>query len=266
MTLDLAELLTDWDATTADCPARLVRGDDGQEFLQLRIDAGLMQMHLNGRPDGHRYRNSPFALRHIQHAQRLGDEHITALDWQELVRELNQLNYRRLGLTALAENALACQQDTAAERMMYGAIRDIDACLQCIRLIEQRPGEQLTIDDETLPPTLVFHRTRLLAQLRIVQERYEEAIEIAAGGAEQLIQAISERDPEAAAEQDPGVLHLQQMSSRLRHEYHIPQTLREQLQRAVDAEDFATAAILRNQLKSRSKGDGAAEFSPDYPI
>ena len=34
--------------------ARKIVGEDGKEKLQVRLDLGLLQMELNGRPDGER--------------------------------------------------------------------------------------------------------------------------------------------------------------------------------------------------------------------
>lgn len=256
VTLDLSEVLSNWDVVSPEHPARLVRGRDGLEFLQLRIDAGLMQMHVNGRPDGTRYHGMPLALAHIEHELRLAGEGVTGGDWQELIRELNQLNYRRLAFSAVSETCLARQAPRQAERMLTGAIRDIDACLTCIRLIEERPGEQLTVDDESLPPTLVFNRSRHLTQLRVVQERYEDAVEAARAGVERLVESLSQREPAGDLDADPGVVHLRELIARLRAEYGINRTLREKLEAAVASEDFPRAAALRNELRKRPAVEG----------
>ena len=50
--LDLNDLLEGWPHEPGQVKARKIVGRDGFEKIQLRIDLGLIQMELNGRPDG----------------------------------------------------------------------------------------------------------------------------------------------------------------------------------------------------------------------
>src|SRR5215472_10535266 len=52
--LDLNNLLEGWPHEPGQVKARKIAGSDGREKVQLRIDLGLIQMELNGRPDGQR--------------------------------------------------------------------------------------------------------------------------------------------------------------------------------------------------------------------
>ena len=52
--LDLNDLLEGWPHEPGQVKARKIVGRDGCEKIQLRIDLGLIQMELHGRPDGHR--------------------------------------------------------------------------------------------------------------------------------------------------------------------------------------------------------------------
>ena len=45
---------------------RIVPGDDGREKLQMRIDLGLLQMELDGRPDGQRPAGAESLLDHLE--------------------------------------------------------------------------------------------------------------------------------------------------------------------------------------------------------
>src|SRR5437588_9019687 len=54
MSLDLNTILKDWPHEAGAIKVRKVTGLDGREKLQLRIDLGLLQMEMDGRPDGHR--------------------------------------------------------------------------------------------------------------------------------------------------------------------------------------------------------------------
>src|SRR5205809_890337 len=52
MSLDLNDLLKDWPHEPGRLNVRKIRGRDGKEKLQLRIDLGVIQMEMEGRPDG----------------------------------------------------------------------------------------------------------------------------------------------------------------------------------------------------------------------
>src|SRR5688572_4343973 len=52
MSLDLNDLLRDWPHEPGTLKVRKILGNDGKEKIQLRIDLGLIQMEMTGRPDG----------------------------------------------------------------------------------------------------------------------------------------------------------------------------------------------------------------------
>src|ERR1700753_1165409 len=52
--MDIAQALRGWQFEPGQVNVRLIRGNDGKPKLQLRLDLGLLQMELDGRPDGRR--------------------------------------------------------------------------------------------------------------------------------------------------------------------------------------------------------------------
>src|SRR5436190_4434096 len=51
---DIAPVLRGWDYEAGAINVRKIAGLDGKEKLQMRLDLGLLQMEITGRPDGHR--------------------------------------------------------------------------------------------------------------------------------------------------------------------------------------------------------------------
>ena len=49
---DITKILSDWPFKPGRVNVRRIVGDDGQEKIQMRLDLGLLQMVLTGRPDG----------------------------------------------------------------------------------------------------------------------------------------------------------------------------------------------------------------------
>src|SRR3954447_21237123 len=52
--MDITHALHGWAFQPGQVNVRLIRGNDGKPKLQLRLDLGLLQMELDGRPDGKR--------------------------------------------------------------------------------------------------------------------------------------------------------------------------------------------------------------------
>ena len=68
MSLDLNSLLSDWPHEPGAIKVRKIIGLDGREKLQLRIDLGVLQMEIAGRPDGQRPHNCESLL--VYHQRR----------------------------------------------------------------------------------------------------------------------------------------------------------------------------------------------------
>lgn len=54
VSLDISSILQDWPHRPDDLTVRFVDGDDGRRKIQLRVDLGVLQMEIDGRPDGRR--------------------------------------------------------------------------------------------------------------------------------------------------------------------------------------------------------------------
>ncbi len=252
LSLDLEEITAGWDCPPGEMAARLVRGRDGQDLVQLRVDLGVLQMHPDGRPDGEFYHGLPMVLDYLQHEFRVGRDAISHEHWQALDREVSQLNFRRMALASVAEDALRRQDEDAAESYIVRVLRDIDLCQAALRLPENGGVRSAQAH---LWPTLVFNRARLLCQLRVIERDYDNAIEVAEAGADELRALLVEQGIlEAAGDDEPediGVVYLTELSRQLRVQYEVELTLREQFEVALEEEDYELAAELDGEMKAR---------------
>jgi len=102
MNHDISQILDDW-KYDIDSNVRRIRGDDGVAKVQVRVDQGafqgILQLNLDGRPDGKRPRDRDFALDHyrdtlVDHERRAGGEEGFQLDHpscEELFEEAAQI-------------------------------------------------------------------------------------------------------------------------------------------------------------------------------
>ncbi len=254
MNLDLDDILDGWDASRDEVAARLVTGDDGCEFVQLRVDLGLLQMTLDGRPDGSRPGESATVYERVRR-KLARDEELREEDFDALHRELQQYNYRRLALSGLAERALREEDLTRGQGLLHRTFRDLQRCLDILAILRAH-DPQWDEAQAVLVPTLTFNRVRLMTNLRVAQHRYEEAIEEAERGIYDLNQTLADAGYDEAQRQDnAAIAYLRQVAQRLREQYGITQTLRERLCSAIEREDFETAARLRDELRGRRLDD-----------
>ncbi len=103
MNLDLNTLLRDWPHEPGAIKVRKIVGLDGREKLQLRIDLGVLQMEMTGRPDGARPHGCESLLAY--HQQRAGravqrgeNYELTPEQCAELQQEGIQYYHRYLSL------------------------------------------------------------------------------------------------------------------------------------------------------------------------
>ena len=62
MSQDIEGILDGWEYEPDGLQVRIITGDDGTKKIQMRIDLGLIQMELDGRPDGQRPDGFPSLL------------------------------------------------------------------------------------------------------------------------------------------------------------------------------------------------------------
>ncbi len=66
MTFDLTEILEEWPYEPGQINVRVIEGDDGEPKVQMRLDLGLLQMEISGRPDGQRPFNCESLLEYFE--------------------------------------------------------------------------------------------------------------------------------------------------------------------------------------------------------
>ena len=106
MSLDLNTLLEGWPHEPGQIRVRKIQGIDGTDKIQLRLDLGLIQMEMTGRPDGARPHGSASLLdwhrERAEAAQAAGESFtLSADDCGELHQEGIQYYHRYLALFQL---------------------------------------------------------------------------------------------------------------------------------------------------------------------
>jgi hypothetical protein len=244
MKKDIDHILSDWAYEPGDVSARLVRAGDGREVLQMRIEMGVLQLEVAGRPDRTRPGGAETYFDYLMAlAIHEGDDLVLSDEQcQEVDREFLQFYHRRICWLRLRE--------------FRRAVRDADHSLALMDFVRKcSPNEEWTMSHEQYRPFILFHRTQAAA-LSVLEEKAENqgperAIEEIGGGLERMRAFFAEHEAEERYDEDEMVQRLSELRESLREHYHVGRTLSERLAEAIAAEQYELAARLRDELAKR---------------
>ncbi len=255
MRRDLDDVIQGWpfDPEPGEVLAREVRARDGRTVLQVRIELGLLQLEVTGRPDGlrpHGFNTYLDYLRHCAAVRGSSGAKTRPASWtmspaqsNEADREFIQFNHRRVAWLTL--------------RRYDRAIQDADHTLDLIDFIHQHGHEEAFIaSHEQLRGPVLFHRAQAVTILALERRRYEEAIDALREGIDRIDahQLAWWEDRGIDGSPNPALAdQLRHFEQEIRSNYHVEKTLREQLDEAIAREDYEQAARLRDRIKTQGR-------------
>ena len=142
------DLLSDWSFDPATLNVRLVKGKDGRDVIQMRVDMGLLQLETTGRPDGTRVEGFETYLEYLLQAKLDDPERVlTEAECVEVDREFMQFYHRRICWLRL--------------QYYQRAVIDADHTLRLMDVSdEMSPDEEWAGTHEQYRPFVLFHRTQ----------------------------------------------------------------------------------------------------------
>ena len=251
MRRDMDETLQGWpyEPEPAEVIAREVRARDGRTVLQIRVELGVLQLEVGGRPDGLRPHGFPSYLDYLRYrastrasgAGARAKWTMSADQCAEADREFVQFFHRRVAWLAL-------------QRYDRGLL-DADHTLALMDfVVEHGIGEEYIASHERFRGLVLFHRTQAAAALALERRKPEEAIDAVHEG----IARITSHQNQWSADLDQGenpnqplTEQLRVLEQEIRKNFAVEKTLREQLDEAVAREDYERAARLRDQIRAR---------------
>ena len=246
---DIDNILKQWPFDPQSVNVRMLESSQ-RRVLQMRVDMGILQLEIDGRPDGNRFQGATTYFEFLQRKsqQSESDFELDEDSCLEIDREFVQFYHRRVCWLQLKEFKLA--------------VRDADHTLGLMDFCkEHSPDEQWTISHEQYRPFVLYHRTQAAALAHINGEEEDEeienpemaqlAIEEVNEGLEKLKELFVEYQAEDQFDEDELVQRLTEFREGLREKYDVGATLKEQLAQAIACEDYELAAQLRDQLSKR---------------
>ena len=239
----LDHLLSRWVFDPNTLNSRMVKGRDGRDVIQMRVDMGVLQLETTGRPDGAQPNGCETYLDYLQGVLlKDPDRKLSEGECGEVDREFIQYYHRRICWLSLRE--------------FRRAARDADHSLAFMDFLKTcSPNEEWTLSHEQYRPFVLFHRIQAEALIALDDgEGAEAAVEVISQGLDRLRVLFESYEGAERFEDDDIVKRLIEIREDIRKRYEIGLTLRERLDAAVAHEQYELAAKLRDELAKRDLG------------
>lgn len=238
----LEQLLQDWPFESGQIQVREFQGDDGRELLHMRVDMGILQMEVSGRPDGlmpegfETYYDYLVAVSFEEgEGFKLDDQRCTEID-----REFYQYYHRRISWLTLKkyEEAIRDARHTLA-------LMDFSSAFS--------PNDEWSLMHEQYRPFVMFHEIQASSLVKLEANDPEAAVKVIDQGLKDLKSVFDQHDAAEYFDQDNFVVKLTEMREAVKEHYELGPSLAEQLAEAIAREQYELAAKIRDRIAHRGR-------------
>jgi hypothetical protein len=243
MSLDLNTILKDWPHEPGAIKVRKIVGLDGREKLQLRIDLGILQMEMHGRPDGQRPHGAESLLGYHQlrasHAQSRGDAYeLSPEQCAELQQEGIQYYHRYLSLFQISDYA--------------GVVRDTQRNLELFDfVVSHTDREEVAWSLQQFRPYVLMMNTRAKASILLQQNKFPDAIKEIERGRDGIVDFFQKSNFPELATKSSEINFLEEWLSEVRAKRPLSklEVMEREMETAIAKELYERAAELRDAIK-----------------
>src|SRR6266567_4696134 len=226
MSLDLNTILKDWSHENGNIKVRKIAGLDGREKLQLRVDLGVLQMELTGRPDGRRPHNCESLLEyHQKRAARAEQEGI-------------QYYHRYLSLFQIND--------------FEGVVRDTQRNLDLFTFVARHTDrEEFSWALQQFRPYVPMMNTRAKASILLGQGKFAEAIAEIERGREAIVDFLQQSNFPELASKSSEIAFLDEWLEEVKAKRPLSklEIMQREMETAIAKELYERAAELRDAIK-----------------
>jgi hypothetical protein len=249
MSLDLNDILRDWPHQSGTLQVRRIDGSDGKPKIQLRLDLGVLQFELSGRPDG----TEPYGLESLlefhqqraKEAEEAGNKfELTAEEVGDLQGEGIQYYHRYVALFQMSD--------------WQGVVRDTRRNLDMFTFVEKyAPDEELAWSVQQFRPYVLMMNTRAKASLALDKEDVDAAIGLVEKGIATIQKFLKDSDEAEQIKDNVEIASLRDWMKELKKKRKITpeEKLKREMEAAIKAEQYEKAASLRDELRALQKND-----------
>ena len=240
---DISYILENWKYSEHDLNVRIIKGEDGRRKVQMRLDLGVLQMEIDGRPDGRRPRNHDSYLDYFQTKATEREENadfgpfeLSAMDCFKLQQESIQYYHRYLALMKLQDYKRVA--------------RDSERNLHAINFVEKyAENDDIVWQFEQHRPYVLMMNTRAKASKELEHEQFEKAISIIKK-AIQDVEQFNEKWSDRRGSDAPELEFLRYWLEEINDQKPMSkmESLKKELRDAIADENYERAAKLRDKI------------------
>ena len=248
MSLDLNSILKDWPHENGTIKVRKIIGLDGREKLQLRIDLGVLQMEMTGRPDGQRPHNCESLLayhqsRAVRAEEQVEDYELSPEQCTELQQEGIQYYHRYLSLFQINDFA--------------GVVRDTQRNLDLFNFVlAHTDREELSWGLQQFRPYVLMMNTRARASILLGQGKFAEAMSEIQRGRDAIADFFQRSNFPELASKSSEINFLDEWLEEVRAKRPLSklEIMQREMESAITKEMYERAAQLRDAIKLLKTG------------
>src|SRR5437868_10156412 len=248
MSLDLNTILKDWPYESGTVKVRKITGLDGREKLQLRVDLGVLQIEITGRPDGRRPHNCESLLEYHRkratRSEQKGEAYeLSPEQCAELQQEGIQYYHRYLSLFQINDFA--------------GVVRDTQRNLDLFDFVAAHTDhDELSWTLQQFRPYVLMMHTRARASILLAQGKFPEAMTEIQRGRDAIADFFQRSNfPELAAKSSE-IAFLDEWLEEVRAKRPLSklEIMQREMESAITKEMYERAAELRDAIKLLKTG------------
>lgn len=248
MSLDLNTILKDWPHENGTIKVRKIIGLDGREKLQLRIDLGVLQMEMTGRPDGQRPHNCESLLAYHQRRaacaeEKAEDYELSPEQCTELQQEGIQYYHRYLSLFQIND--------------FSGVVRDTQRNLDLFDFVLAHTNrEELSWGLQQFRPYVLMMNTRARASILLGQGKFAEAMSEIRRGRDAIADFFQGSNFPELASKSSEINFLDEWLEEVRAKRPLSrlEIMQREMESAITKEMYERAAELRDAIKLLKTG------------
>ena len=246
MEQDIGPIIEGWEFDPDEICVRKITGSDGTPKIQVRLDLGLLQMEMKGRPDGKRPLGQESLLDHYEreletYSSGYGSDAGFKLDREAcaLLGQEGLQYYQRYVCLFHLEEFDGVERDTARNLRMFDLIHRYASD-------EEDRGQM-----EQYRPYVLMMNTRARGAISIARKDWDSALQQIQEGIDKIKAFLQEKGQADGIGSCDEIAFLTQWEEEVRGSR--PMTLKQRLQRqmreAIEKEDFERAARIRDQVR-----------------
>ncbi len=244
MSLDLNDILNEWPHQPGGLQVRRIEGNDGKPKIQLRLDLGVLQFELNGRPDG----TEPYGLESLFEFHQMrakesesatGSFELTTDEVGDLQSEGIQYYHRYVALFQLGD--------------WHAVARDTRRNLDMFTFVEKyAPEAELAWSVQQFRPYVLMMNTRAKGSLALEKDDAEAAIGLVEKGIKSIQKFLTDAGEAEQIKESVEIASLRDWLKDLKKLRKITpvEKLRKEMAAAIKAEEYERAASLRDEIQA----------------